>query len=120
MLGGRSLQALVEQAEAGYARLSEALPPGAPDDWRLVCSRPPLGEYERKLRGNLETRVISLIEERTSSLRGRPERPDNSPRLVRTCVRVMTVQSTTVDSHLPRSGLAYAALAYEGVADGHL
>jgi hypothetical protein len=49
-VGGLALEALVEQAEAGYARLSEALPHGWPDDLRMVASRPLLAEYERKLR----------------------------------------------------------------------
>ncbi|MGD1059090.1 MAG: PIN domain-containing protein [Solirubrobacteraceae bacterium] len=49
-LGGLALEKLVDQAEAGYARLSEALPAGRPDDWRMVASRPLLAEYERKLR----------------------------------------------------------------------
>jgi predicted nucleic acid-binding protein len=49
-LGGTALDALVEQAEARYLRLREALPAGCPDDWRLVASRPLLAEYERKLR----------------------------------------------------------------------
>jgi predicted nucleic acid-binding protein len=49
-VGGLALEALVEQAEAGYARLSEALPHGCPDDLRMVASRPLLAEYERKLR----------------------------------------------------------------------
>ncbi len=49
-VGGLPLEALVEQAEAGHARLGEALPHGAPDDWQLVCSGPLLTEYERKLR----------------------------------------------------------------------
>lgn len=48
-VGGESLERRAAQAEAGYARLAEALPHGTPDDWRLVCSRPLLGEYERKL-----------------------------------------------------------------------
>ncbi len=49
-VGGAPIEQLAEQAEAGYARLAEALPHGTPDDWRLVCSRSLLGEYERKLR----------------------------------------------------------------------
>jgi predicted nucleic acid-binding protein len=49
-VGGLALEALVEQAEAGYARLSEALPHDCPDDLRMVASRPLLAEYERKLR----------------------------------------------------------------------
>lgn len=49
-LGGLALEKLVERAEAGYSRLSEPLPHGCPDDWRMVASRPLLAEYERKLR----------------------------------------------------------------------
>jgi predicted nucleic acid-binding protein len=47
---GAALDALAEQAQAGYVRLREALPAGCPDDWRLVASPPLLAEYERKLR----------------------------------------------------------------------
>ena len=49
-IGGATLEALAEQAEARCAQLREALPAGCPDDWRLVASRPLLAEYERKLR----------------------------------------------------------------------
>lgn len=49
-LGGAALNTLVEQAEARYLQLREALPAGCSDDWRLVASRPLLAEYERKLR----------------------------------------------------------------------
>jgi predicted nucleic acid-binding protein len=49
-LGGLTGRRLVERAEAGYARLSEALPHGCPNDWRMIASRPLLAEYERKLR----------------------------------------------------------------------
>jgi hypothetical protein len=44
-LGGLALEELVEQADAGYARLSEALPHGCPDDLRLVASRPLLAAF---------------------------------------------------------------------------
>ena len=37
-LGGLALEKLVERAEAGYSRLSESLPHGCPDDWRVVAS----------------------------------------------------------------------------------
>jgi hypothetical protein len=49
-LGGLAAEKLVERADAGYSRLSKALPHGCPHDWRMVASRPLLAEYERKLR----------------------------------------------------------------------
>jgi predicted nucleic acid-binding protein len=48
--GGLPVDALAAQADARYRRLSELLPPGCPDDWRLVGSKPLLEEYVRKLR----------------------------------------------------------------------
>jgi predicted nucleic acid-binding protein len=48
--GGSSAQSLVSDADERYERLRVLLPAGCPDDWRLVCSGPLLGEYERKLR----------------------------------------------------------------------
>lgn len=48
--GGLPVDVLAAQADARYRRLSEQLPPGCPEDWRLVGSRPLLEEYARKLR----------------------------------------------------------------------
>lgn len=48
-LNGPDLTTLAAQAEVRYQRLRDALPPGCPDHWRLVGSRPLLAEYERKL-----------------------------------------------------------------------
>jgi PIN domain len=47
---GPSPDKLVRDADARYERLRGSLPAGCPDHWRLVCSRPFLNEYERKLR----------------------------------------------------------------------
>ncbi len=47
---GPSADQLVRAADARYERLRGRLPAGCPDHWRLVCSRPLLNEYERKLR----------------------------------------------------------------------
>ncbi len=45
---GPSAESLVSDADARYERLRGLLPAGCPDHWRLVGSRPLLGEYERK------------------------------------------------------------------------
>jgi predicted nucleic acid-binding protein len=47
---GPSADQLVRNADARYERLRQRLPAGCPDYWRLICSRPLLNEYERKLR----------------------------------------------------------------------
>lgn len=46
---GRSADALACEADARYERLRQQLPAGCPDHWRLVCSRPLMDEYARKL-----------------------------------------------------------------------
>ncbi|MGH2880152.1 MAG: hypothetical protein ACRDK4_11180 [Solirubrobacteraceae bacterium] len=47
---GPSAESLVRDADARYKRLRGLMPLACPEDWRLVGSRPLLGEYERKLR----------------------------------------------------------------------
>lgn len=48
--GGHSIDTLVQDADARYQHLSEFMPTGCPEHWRLVASSPVLAEYERKLR----------------------------------------------------------------------
>lgn len=67
--GGPAAESLIQEAEARYERLRNLLPAGCPEDWRLIGSRPLLGEYERKLRETGPKLDPALLPEHIETIR---------------------------------------------------